>query len=92
MVDQMINMLPGAARLVVGDKDAFHRTFRKIAERHGRDAVSHFILKSFEVEERWEPTDISDADVWIVKEFRSWNGAGVSMKIAYKNDNLLSPC
>lgn len=90
-------MLPGAARLVVGDKDAFHKTFEKMREKFGESAVNQFVLRSFYVDGKtapnlaeWDKFSGKATDTWVVKEFRSWNGAGVSASYVFYEINTTS--
>lgn len=66
---QQINMMPGAAKLVLGDKDSLHRLFSRFSGLAPESYLfpSNSIHSEFSVE----------GDVWIQKQLNSWSGNGV---------------
>lgn len=77
-------MLPGAAREILGDKDALHKSLQSAKMVYGENELKDFVLKSYFIKSK---TDILDflsenkqrkENAWIIKETRSWSGAGVN--------------
>ena len=86
---QLINMMPGMAKLALGDKDALHRTCRAAKRRFSTERFD-FLLDSYEFPDdaaAWlhDNTDTrhqngdsaSKRRAWIWKELNSWSGDGV---------------
>ena len=79
---QIVNMMPGMAKLTLGDKDALHFSTNR-ARAAGR---SSRILESYMLPEEataWHSRAADgDGSAWVWKELNTWSGAGVRVMTA----------
>lgn len=91
---QWLNMIPGVAKHIFGDKDCFHRLVQKARKsaRYSQAYIEDLILRSFLFEfgsstinerveeyEQYIKQNHSDNRYWAIKAVDSWSGAGVQV-------------
>jgi len=78
--EQHINMLPGAANLVLGEKDALHKTRLEAMQLHPKNVIDQFIPLSFLLpDEQNRFLEVANEFTWIWKPLGTWSGDGISV-------------